>query len=333
MWDATGKSKFQPADYIPFNQDCMLALGWDRRREWIAGGDRPSPRDHFNHVSGSLVRLHLVASNYSTKKGLSRGIWEIYFPEQAPFISNEISTQFDINPGSVQELTVIEFYAPEVTTPRQAILRAQVNVGGQPTSNTWPLWFFPSDTWHAVPRFGLFDPLNILSDLPMITGGQCITGFDGVSVVICSGWDEMVDAYVKRGGNAIILEGLNGLAGPLPVVPVPYWREALKLVEEHPAWGDFPHNNTPDMQFYTLAPDCALDTSGFHANFNPIYRRLDMRGMELFEYAVELEWESGRIYATTLRFHGGLGDQPNGLRFCPAGQHLLANWVRSLHRK
>ena len=100
---------------------------------------------------------------------------------------------------------------------------------------------------------------------------------------------------------------------------------------DHPSWGDFPHGFAPDLQFYSLASDCALDASGFQGKTIPIYRRLDMRGMEMLEYAVEIPWKQGRIILSTLRFSGGLGDQPASLKNSPAGQHLLANWVRSLH--
>jgi hypothetical protein len=331
MQDAYGKSKFETVEFTPFNQDFMLVLGRDRRREWVAGGDRSSPRDCFNHTSGSIGRFHLVGSNYSPQKGVACVSWEIAYPGDPPFLHKEESPQFEVTPGRVQELTVMEFEAPEVTTPRQAMLQAQVCLDGLCTKNAWPLWFYPPDAWSDVPRFGLFDPINSLQDLPKLTGEKCISGFEGVSVVVCSSWTETADAFVKRGGKVILLQGLNESTGPLPAVPVPYWREALKLIQEHPAWGDFPHGNAPDMQFYTLAPDCALDTSGFQGRVNPIFRRLDMRGMELLEYAVEIAWGRGRIIATTLRFSGGIGDQPIGLRYCPAGQNLLANWVRSLH--
>jgi hypothetical protein len=330
MWDADGVSKFTPSEFKPFNQDFVLTLGWDRRRAWVAGGDRPSPQDHFNHISGSLVRLYLVGSNYSCQKGAGSVTWEIAFPGQAPFLSNEVSTS-ELIPGKVQRLAVIEFFAPDVPSPHQVILRAQVSVEDQLITNAWPLWFFPSEMWAGIANFGLFDPLNTLSDLHILSREQCTPGFEGVSVAVCTGWSKGVDAFVKRGGKAILLQSLNSWAGPLPIMPVPYWREALKLIEDHPAWGDFPHGNAPDMQFYTMAPDCALNAGGYDRKIYPIYRRLDMRGMELLEYAVELEYGRGRIIATTLRFSGGLGDQPNGLRYCPAGQYLLANWVRSLH--
>src|SRR5262249_11538034 len=45
MWDATDRLKFAPAEFRAFNQDLVLLLGWDRRRDWEGGGDRPAPRD------------------------------------------------------------------------------------------------------------------------------------------------------------------------------------------------------------------------------------------------------------------------------------------------
>jgi hypothetical protein len=331
MWDADGESKFEPEVLTPFNQDFVLTLGWDRRRAWVAGGDRPSHRDHFNYFSGAPVSIHLLGSNFGQQQGQAQGSWEVAFPGEAPFASNQLISQTDMIPGQVQEIAGIEFTAPELKNPRRAVLRAQANIKNLQVSNAWDLWFYPSSAWSDVPNFGLYDPINILNDLPELAGSRCSPGFEGASIMICTGWNDAVEAYLKSGGNAILLEGLNHPPGLLPVVPVPYWREALKLVDSHPAWGAFPHGNAPDMQFYSLAPDCALDASGFPGYKRPIYRRLDMRGMELLEYAIELAWGKGQAIATTLRFSGGLGDQPNGLRFSPAGQNLLSNWVRSLH--
>lgn len=333
MWNSNGVNKFDPATFSIFNQDFVLILGWDRHRAWVSGGDRPSPRDRFNHVSGALVRYHLLGSNYSLHEGVAHVTWDIAFHGQSPFASGEDVTSFVLSPGHVRELTIFEFIAPKVDSPRQAVMKAQVRIDSQQFTNTWPVWFFPPNTWIDMPFFGLFDPLNILGDLTKLAGDRCILGVEGISVAVCSGWSDKIDTFVKRGGRIVMIEGLNGISGPLPVVPVPYWREALKLVENHSAWGDFPHGYNPDMQFYSMAPDCALNANDFVGTMYPIFRRLDMRGMELLEYAIELEWGNGRIIATTLRFSGGLGDQPNELRYCPAGQHLLANWIRSLHEK
>jgi hypothetical protein len=112
-------------------------------------------------------------------------------------------------------------------------------------------------------------------------------------------------------------------------VDCPYWREALKLVQSHAAWGDFPHDDDPGLQFYGLATDCALDIRHTGQAF-PLLRRLDTRRLDWHEYAVVLSWGQGQAIVTTLRPQGGLGDQPTGLGRNPAAIHLLTCWLRFL---
>jgi hypothetical protein len=227
-------SKFD--SHLPFG---FVLLGWDRRRAWVAGGDRPSPRDRFNFISGSLVRIHLLGSNFSQRQGQVHITWEVAFPGEVPFKSQETVTSLEHIPGSVQGIAVIEFSAPDIKSPRQATLKAQASIGDIYTQNTWSLWFFPSNPWQDIPAYGLYDPVNMLPDLPALSDPQCSRGFEKASIMVCSSWNDTVDTFLKNGGRAILLAGLNHPAGPLPVVPAPYWREALKLVVDHPAWGDF----------------------------------------------------------------------------------------------
>ena len=148
-------------------------------------------------------------------------------------------------------------------------------------------------------------------------------GFQPGKTALCTAWTGGVQTFVYNGGRVVLLQQAHGLPGPLPVLPMPYWREALKLAEPHPAWGDFPWQQ-PGLQFYGLAPDCALDASSLlpSSGWRPILRRLDTRGMDLHEYIMELNLGSGRAIISTLRLQGGLGDQPSSLRYNLAGQWL-----------
>jgi hypothetical protein len=126
------------------------------------------------------------------------------------------------------------------------------------------------------------------------------------------------------------LQQKGGAPGPLPAVECPYWREALKWAEPHPAWGDLVQEPDPGLQFYSLATDCALDASAWAGSVSPLLRRLDTRSLEVHEYAAVLELGQGEMVVTTLRLQGRLGDQPNGLSRSPAAASLLASWLRYL---
>ena len=140
----------------------------------------------------------------------------------------------------------------------------------------------------------------------------------------------MLDRWVCQGGRAILLadECANS---PLRLVPMPFWREAVKVFEPHEAWGDFPHEGWADLQFAGCAPDLALDVSSAY-DARPILRRLDTRTAQVHDYATELAWGSGRLIVSTLRFDGGQGDQPRGIARNTGASYLLSRWVRSMQR-
>jgi hypothetical protein len=327
MWDDLGESKFDPDAFRAFNQDLVVLLGWDRRRTWIAGGDRVAHWDTFSYTSGSTVRAHIVASHYGASSGRAKVAWRIAFDGEPPFAAGENVTAFDVTPGTLREAAIAEFAAPDVDAPREATLRARVEIGDESSENAWPLWFFPRDAWRGVKPFALIDPVNRLRDLPGIASRLVVDRLRADAVAVFTLWTPEADEFVRRGGRAIVLQSGSG---PLPTVDVPFWRESIKWIEPHPAWGDFPHGESPGLQFYGCATDAALDTSSCGADVSPILRRLDARTTALHDYVVEVKWGTGRMIVSTLRVEGGLGDQPAGIARNTAAAYLLACWLRYL---
>src|SRR6266540_1974428 len=342
MWDAGDRLKFMPAEFRAFNNDLVLLLGWDRRREW-AGGDRAAPWDTWSYPAGATVRPHLVVSHYGSAGGYARATWAATLAGEPPFASGTIETPFTLAPGSLRELGVAEFVAPAVDRPRQATLTADVRIGDEQSANEWPLWLFPRNVWHTARGIALLDPSGRLRDLrgiaPHLDEGQT-TKDEGSShssfvvrpssVLIATAWTPELRAFVERGGWALLLQAGEGTPGPLPAVELPFWRESIRLAAPHPAWRDFPLDDAMGMQFFGCATDCALDLSAFEQPWSPIFRRLDARTMRLHEYAAELAWGAGHLIVTTLRFEGRQGAQPLGITRNTAAAYLLWCWVTYL---
>ena len=124
--------------------------------------------------------------------------------------------------------------------------------------------------------------------------------------------------------------------GPLPVRRVPFWRESIKLLYPHPLWERFPHRGYTDLQFFGLATDLAFETKQIESvlpevlGLRPLLRRLDAREFHVTDHVIEVEVGKGRLLASTLRYQGGVGAQPSGLRRNVAGQHLLFETIRYL---
>lgn len=343
MWNDGGRLKFEPDSFRAFNDDLVALVGWDRRRAWEAGGDRAAPWDTWSYPAGALVRPHLIASHYGSARGPAHVAWSASFAEGPTIARGETTTSFDLAPGDLREVAVAEFRAPEVSRPRQAELRVEIRIGSERARNSWPLWLFPRDPWRVLRGVALVDPSRRLDDLrriaPEVVERRIAidgeddrppaddTSLSGSSpVLIATSWTADVRAFVERGGSAVLLQD-GGAPGPLPTCPLPFWREALRLCEPHPAWGDFPHEGWAGLQFLGCAAGHALNTAG-RPGLRPILRRLDTRTMALHDYAVELAWGAGRLIVSTLRFEGGQGEQPLGLGRNTAAAYLLAAWVR-----
>jgi hypothetical protein len=84
------------------------------------------------------------------------------------------------------------------------------------------------------------------------------------------------------------------------------------------------------LQFYGCATDRALDARGAGDTARPILRRVDTRTLAVHDYATELRWGHGRVIVSTLRFEGGLGDQPSGIGRNTGAAYLLRCWVAHL---
>jgi hypothetical protein len=309
----------------------VVLAAWDRRRAWINGGDRAVPWDRFCYTSGATVRAHLVVSHFGRSRGKAKLSWTVQHDDGKQIAGGEAESNFDLAPGELREITVAEFKLPAIGQPRRATLRAAVTVGDDRSENSWPLWFFPRDVWKDVTDVALLDPANRLSGLPMLPD-RLVDG----QITIATTWTNQLDRFLSRGGRAVLLQS-SKQPGPVPILEMPFWREAIRLIErDHPAWQDFPiGDGFAGLQFFGLATDCALDTSRLSMKHRPILRRLDARIMRLHDYATEIEWQGGgRLIISTLRFEGSLGignsAQPLGIDRNVAAGHLLRRWVTYL---
>lgn len=325
MWDDTGEDKFPPEAFRAFNDDLTLSLGWDKRRAWVNGGDRAAYWDTFSYSVGALVRPHLIASNYSPGDGRGHLAWRV----GADTVIASGEADVVLAPGDVREVATAEFEMPDVEQPVAVRLEAILELKNTRTRNTWNLWCFPKESWRDVELFSLVDPAGHLRGLEKLTQvSEIAVPREGVNVATT--WNADLERFVGGGGRAILL--MSGDCGePYATVPMPFWREAVKVLEPHPAWGDFPHDGFTDLQFYGLATDLALDTFGISGN-RPILRRVDARTMAVHDYAAELPVGNGRLIVTTLKVAGGLGNQPTGIARNTAAAYLLGCWIRYLQR-
>jgi hypothetical protein len=224
-------------------------------------------------------------------------------------------------PGIPQQIASFEVPLPVVKRAQSCKLIAKVGE----TRNEWTIWLYPQVDAAAFPLTA-YDPLGTFGGLWPATDFS-----NPASVVIASFYDDRLREYVAQGGRVILLQAG---AGPVPNVAVPFWRESIKLLYDHPSLHLFPHSGYTDLQFYHLATDRAFTPDAFgDATLRPVIQRLDARLFSLSHYLVEVRAGQGRMLASTLRFFGGAGDQVQGLQSNIAAQWLLQQMIDTLLEK
>ncbi len=204
LWDDLGELKVDPEEFRAFNDDLVLALGWDRRRSWLGGGDRPAFGDPWCHPAGAVVRSHLVLAHHGRESAPAWVEWTVGLDGEYAFTSGAYDPGPLMSPGTVRELGVAEFEVPEVRRPRQALLRGRAWVGSELASNAWRLWFFPAAPWSDVEAFSLDDPGMRLADLRTLAPTLLDKPTEG-SVAVATRWTPELARHVTGGGCAVLL--------------------------------------------------------------------------------------------------------------------------------
>ena len=336
LFDDFGALRYDPS---AFNGDTVLFIEPDRRRAWTAGGDRPSWLDRWGVKAGESVRRHIGISHFGSRLGPGAVLrWSTDSGQSGEVILGPLE------PGDVKELGLIEFDAP--AKPQKLILAVELMAAGRTLSkNAWPLWVFEAPpapmNGGARVRAGavtLYDPANILEGFADATGWKAATPTQGLlggpGIVVATAWSVELLAFARNGGRVLYLQ--PSAFGGLPAAELPFFREAMRLFEDHASWGSFPHEKTTDFLFYGLASDCAFEPEALSqvlgAPLTPILTRVDARSSALHAYVCEAQVGAGRLLLTTLRPYGGLGDQPSGLKRAVCGVALLRAWLEWLVR-
>jgi hypothetical protein len=221
-------------------------------------------------------------------------------------------------------------FALDMPRTEQALsfqLEGVLETGMRTVRNRWNLWVFPEVA--AWPEgVALLDPTGSLSGLDdLYASAQRVDAPTPTArVLLSSVLTDDVIAFVRGGGSVLLLQ--NG-DGPLPAVMRSFWPNAIKIIGDHPVMNAMPHTGFVDMQFYGLGTDWALDTGQLSRalpgmmEMRSLLRRLDTGQFTVADYLIEAQLGAGTLIASTLRFQGGMGDQPFGLRGQVAGRWLL----------
>jgi hypothetical protein len=338
--DDQGELKFSAEDWLRFNADAVLVLDRARHRRWVAGGDRPAYHDPFSWWAGEEAEVHLLLSHALGDIASGQLFWRAVDAGEKD-LGSGIKTVGALPGGQVTEIAALRWRMPDPGVgPMELSLQAGLSLnlaGGQRQSiqNRWPLWVVPRPSLgQSVAVIGLdallerydmarLSPESQLAEPKLAPLTAPLLGCEMGAILLNS---------VQAGRNAVLWQTLPDRRYTRQL---PFWREAIHVFNPHALWMLVPQPGYADMRFFSVATDMAIDLAGLQAllgptvQCRPVWRRFDARSLTWADYVVEVQYGSGRLFVSTLRFSGGLGRQPEGFEANPWGAWMLASLLRA----
>jgi hypothetical protein len=333
LFDDFNRSKYDPAVFRQSNADSVLVLGRERARQWSYDGDRPAPVEPYCFTAGQPMTLDVILAHAGQPLPAGVLVWQLRRADGTVVAGDTLPVAGPLPGGRPRRLARLDLAAPDTPDARMLHLDVVLQMPEQAIRNAWPVWVFPAVT--AWPEgIGLLDPTGGLAGLDDL--GTAAARLDSPAanprILLTNVLTGDVVDYLHGGGSVVLFQQGDH---PLPAVSGAFW-SAIKIIGDHPLMNALPHGGFVDMQFYGLATCWAIDTGRMAAvlpdltDVRWLLRRLHPAQYTVADYLVEARVGSGHLFASTLRFWGGLGDQPASLRFNPAARWLLLKLLEAL---
>lgn len=341
--DEHSELKISPESYTDFNADTVLLLDWHRRRDWVAGGDRPANPDPYNHFSGRTVYPRIAVSHFGKPIEAATIRWRLELDNaHSPSCTmGETSlcspTQHARVIGSkgISFLAQLDLTLPAVEVPCPARFEVELLSprGELLAANRWRWGIYPVPDWASLNAVAVYDPTERLWGLPLdLPRLQSSEPPHDIRVLLTTSLEPVQIEFSQRGGGVLWL-----ISEPTPLLHcerVPFWREAAHRFLPHPLWEHIPCPEYLDERLFAFSTDIAVRADALDDyQLVPIWQRVDTRTGYTHRYLAQTAIGAGRLLIATIHFAGHHGDTPITLRYHPAGQYWLWAMLRYLARR
>lgn len=244
------------------------------------------------YKSGDTFSCKLYVSDFSTPCFKNPIInWKIKTGDK---IIHQNEIRYEHKPYSTCTAGEVKFIVPEINKVLCASLEAELLEDGNHAFNKWDLWFIPTNkttNFEGVYLYsnGIVDWLNTLND---ILPDCCPHNLNNSNIIVTDKLtSELVD-YAENGGRIFLVAG-EGITRPFQfkwsfsegaryyfsnAACYPTYEDGQHgtIVKDHPIFGDFPHENFADLQFFNMiAESPPIDLEAFDLNdFDPLMRMI-----------------------------------------------------------
>lgn len=331
IFDDDMEAKADPEWMNRVNGDIVVSFQKDLARKWESGSDHFLNQDRFNYLAGEGLKGRFVLSNRSARD--LEGNYRITVEDGAQVLGVS-EGNVSVSAAGTVEMGQPRIFMPSVEEARRLTLRAELEWEEGTYENSWSIWVYPK----KVPEQSvfIFDQRGVLNGAEEIFTVERVNEYEELrtlesgAILVTSVWGEEIRKAVARGVKVIAL--ISEGAG-ISAVKVPFFREGITRITDHPAMSGIAHRGYAGIQFFGVAGDSALDRLSLmreHPDYKSLMRRYDARNFSVAEYAVEYTEGEGRVLMSTLNFCGGCGEQPSGFTQNKLAVKLLCDWITYL---
>jgi hypothetical protein len=126
IFDDQGKPKQKPERLRMMNNNTVILLTWDHKRDWIGNGDRIVRTDPYNYVSGEMIRPHLLVSHYNCDLQSGNLQWNFTERDSRIVMNKGVFSGITLASGEAREVGVVEVEASSVDKPTVYLLSVKL---------------------------------------------------------------------------------------------------------------------------------------------------------------------------------------------------------------
>jgi hypothetical protein len=156
------------------------------------------------------------------------------------------------NPGTLARLAELDWTAPDVASPTQVVIRAELKTPQGNFHNQWPLWVVPKVSSSALKDVQLHSSVAPAVRSELFPGCPSFDGNVSNAIVVASQFDDELVRFLESGGRVLFLP--NGQPGSF-ALSAHWFLRGAPYIPVHALSREIPRDLLLELQHFDLAAD------------------------------------------------------------------------------
>ncbi len=301
--DDCGALKYSEEKMCSVNGEIVIAMLPRLGRKWYKGSDILETSDLFSFRNDQILDNRIIISSHLQ--------YDIQGELKIELVNSEGESvavrSVNIDVKGCESKQYHQLDVPFLKKKKIERYTLKLEFAGY--KNQWNIWSYPKA--YTRHDFLLYDPSNMFEGIDDIFSCQHKRNIDTVEgkILVTTVYNQRVDEALEKGIHVIYIQQGEGL---MEYDALPFWRENVKIIENHPVLEQLKHKGYDGLNFLSLTTKIGFDSKKVRERF-PEYqsfiRRIDNRNFRMHEYAFKVSNKKGNLLVTSFDFSGGKGIQ------------------------